>query len=327
MALCYPVGYGICSLILFAAYIVSSQHSQVLGPLLALILLVVLITEQIIKKDYEKISRLFFSIKEFLVQKAGLYFNQLKDRKQRIRLILNLFFAVFFFYLFSHYVYYFLSKNSWNIIGGYDAQFFWNLKAKFLFRDPSQWQQMFDSALGWSHPDYPLFLPGTTAWGWIMAGKEFLIWPAVIDFTLFTSLTLFVLWYLGSYVSWTTGFIGAGYLLVVNMLRFWSTTQYADMPVSLFMTMSAVILVLALTEGSAKLFFLSGLLAGLSAWTKNEGLFFTGWITILLCVGHPTFESISAKINERTLNSFFYWFTHTFHCDYLWKGFFRREWG
>jgi len=94
-----------------------------------------------------------------------------------------------------------------------------------------------------------------------------------------------VVWYLGSRGSWISGFLAGSFLLNIHAYRFWSTTQYADIPLCFFFTAAVILLVCALRYREDHLFLLSGLLTGISTWTKNEGLFFTTWILfILVCI-------------------------------------------
>ncbi len=48
----------------------------------------------------------------------------------------------------------------------------------------------------------------------------------------------------------------------------------ADVPILFFMLSSLVLMYLALTRGQGSPMVLSGLMAGLAGWTKNEGLLF-----------------------------------------------------
>ncbi|MFZ5801924.1 MAG: hypothetical protein ACOY3K_02270 [Candidatus Omnitrophota bacterium] len=206
-----------------------------------------------------------------------------------------------FLFLCWHYLEYFLGKISWNIFGGWDARYFWNLKAKFLFRDPALWRGMFSPILDWAHPDYPLFLPGSIAWGWNLLGEEFLIWPAVVDLVFFISLLLLLLWYAGSFHSWTTAWIAGSFLLSIPNYAFWSTTQYADIPLAFLFTAAALFASLGLRRNSPSLFWVAGLFAGLSAWMKNEGLFFIGWLGFLIVLHRLIHRDVAWKHKLSTL--------------------------
>lgn len=279
-----PLGFGMASLLLFWSYVIAAPMAKsVMFILTGLTLLAVLALHARLRSFHHLLN----FTQNFLPQLR----TALKAWDPRGKPLagslgkgLTLATAVFYGFMAWHYGRYFTGRVVWNIWGGWDAQYFWNLKAKFLFRDPAQWTGMFSPILSWAHPDYPLLLPGTLAWGWHLAGKEFLLWAPAVDFVFFVSLSLFVVWYLGTAVSWISGFLAGGYLLSVPVYRFWSTTQYADIPLAYFFTTAAALLVLALRTREIKLFFFSGLLAGLSAWTKNEGLFYLGWLGLLLAV-------------------------------------------
>ncbi len=193
-----------------------------------------------------------------------------------------------------------MGRIVWNIYGGWDAQYFWNLKAKFMYRQPAEWQGLFSSVLDWAHPDYPLLLPGAIAAGWHAAGNELLIWPPAIDLLFVLSFCFLIVWYLGTQASWTVAFLAGSYFLTVPMYRFWSTTQYADIPLGFFFSGAAVFLICARRFSSLRLFFLSGICTGLAAWTKNEGLFFIGWMLLLLS-GLLITQKNPWKVKQKTL--------------------------
>ena len=72
--------------------------------------------------------------------------------------------------------------------GGWDAWCIWNLHAKFIVSG-NDWQNMFHRVLEWTHPDYPLMLPGIDAMGTKIVGDNLLIVPYTITllFTLCTA--------------------------------------------------------------------------------------------------------------------------------------------
>ena len=55
---------------------------------------------------------------------------------------------------------------------GWDAFAIWNLHARFLFRGGPHWRDAFTPLLPWSHPDYPLLLPGAIAHFWTYLGHD-----------------------------------------------------------------------------------------------------------------------------------------------------------
>lgn len=269
ITLSLPLGFGLASLFLFGSYCLFPAQAQ--GATLGLMTLS---------------GAILFILqhKGLCLKFSGSWISAVLDFKKTrpFLFFLNFSAALLFAFLLWQYLDYFFAKISWNIFGGWDARYFWNLKAKFYFRDPELWKGMFHPILDWAHPDYPLLLPGSITWGWIVLGKEFLLWPAILDLTFMLSLTLLVLWYLGTQASWFSGFLAASYLLVIPMFRFWSTTQYADLPLGFFFTASVLCLTLFLRLRHPPLLYLAGFLGGLSAWTKNEGIFFLFWFSAIL---------------------------------------------
>jgi hypothetical protein len=174
------------------------------------------------------------------------------------------------------------SQASWDIFGGWDARYLWNVKARFYARSSPDWQAMFSPVLRlWVLPDYPLMLPGSVAWGWMLAGREALLWPVAVAFSFYLSLIFLLLAYLAVSVSWQTALIGAAFLASVFQYRFWSAVQYADVPTAFFMTGSVFLLVLAFRNKVKSWTALAGYLAGMAAWTKNEGFLFV-FLSVLL---------------------------------------------
>jgi len=278
-------GLAVTSLVLFLSYLIVPAYAFHFT-----FITVVLLTVLFLRLHNPKASGLWGNpfpswhrqMKVFGAQCQNTWRDLLTDPGKRTGILINLvFFGIFVFFLLNFLEYY-LGNSVWNIHGGWDARYFWNLKAKFLYRDPSAWQNMFSPILHWSHPDYPLMLPGIYAWGWHLSGKEMLVWPMWVGLLYILSLCFLILWYLGSYVGWWSGFLAAAYLLSINMYRFWSTVQYADIPLAFYFTAAGIMLLLGARSRSIRFFLLSGLFAGFSIWTKDEGIFFTGWIALIL---------------------------------------------
>jgi hypothetical protein len=181
-------------------------------------------------------------------------------------------------YRFIHYLLFFLSRAPH---GSWDAKFFWSLKAKFLFRSPDVWRDMFSPVLAWAHPDYPLFLPASTAWGWLWTGKEVLIWPNVVAYVFAFGLLLLLIWHLGCEGPLWNGFAAASFLALTQIYRLWSFSLMADVPLCFFIAAACSFLLLGLRRKSCGLVFLTGFFAGAAAWCKNEGLFVVLWITLI----------------------------------------------
>jgi hypothetical protein len=160
--------------------------------------------------------------------------------------------------------------------GGWDAWMTWNVHARFLFRGGDEWLMMFSDASRLRHPDYPFLVPSLVARSWSYIGVEHLAAPAVLGF-LFTFATVGVL---GSTLAvlrgHSQGLLAAMLLVSTPFFVVHGTSQYADVPLGLYLTTTLALLCLHdrfRLSGNGSL-LLAGLAAGLAAWTKNEGLLF-----------------------------------------------------
>jgi hypothetical protein len=159
--------------------------------------------------------------------------------------------------------------------GEWDAWSIWNLRARFIYRAGDFWKNAFSSQMAWSHPDYPLLVPGIIALCWTLARSESTLASMAVAF-LFTFATAGVLvsavgvlrgkaqaLISGALLLGTVGFVATGAM------------QYADVPLSF--AILATLALLCLQDrypGDLRFTILAGLTAGFAAWTKNEGLMF-----------------------------------------------------
>lgn len=170
--------------------------------------------------------------------------------------------------------------------GEWDAWMDWNLKSRMFFRGgPTAWRSAFSPDIPWSHPDYPLVVPSLVARGWLFVGRETQLGPALVAGT-FTFGTLLLL---GTALAALRG-TGAALLgtIVLASTPFFvvqGTWLYADVPVGTFFLAVLVCLAFDARHPSTVRFaVLAGIAAGLSIWTKNEGLLFalaTGAVLLL----------------------------------------------
>jgi Dolichyl-phosphate-mannose-protein mannosyltransferase len=158
--------------------------------------------------------------------------------------------------------------------GGWDTWAIWNLRARFLVR-ADQLTQGFGEALRWSHPDYPLLIPGTVAYGWLLLGTESKLVPMLTAAT-FTAATLGLLAAsLTQLRGWTVGLIATAALAATPNFIHMGAMQQADVPLSFFFLATLVLLALADGDGAAaRLSVLAGLILGCALWTKNEAWVF-----------------------------------------------------
>jgi hypothetical protein len=167
--------------------------------------------------------------------------------------------------------------------GTFDAYAIWNLRARFIFRDPAQWQNAFSADLNWkTHPDYPLLTTANVARSWFLLGVESTRVPIVLA-------GLFAVCALGTLSSALALLRGpssaalAGLaLLGAPWFPFFAGTQNAAIPLAAYYLAAAVLLAFHARTQQPRFLGLAGLAVGLAAWTKNEGLLFLVVVSALL---------------------------------------------
>jgi len=160
--------------------------------------------------------------------------------------------------------------------GDIDALTIWNLRARFLARGDEQWLDSFTGLLTTRVPDYPLLLPASIARWWTYIGDEPTVIPALVAM-LFTFATIgLAASALGRLRSRGQGLLAGVVLLGTPFLIRHGASQYADVPLGFFILATLVAFCLYERADGYRdgLLAMAGLMAGFSAWTKNEGLFF-----------------------------------------------------
>ena len=159
--------------------------------------------------------------------------------------------------------------------GEWDAWSIWNLHARFLYRSGTFWKNAFSSQLGWSHPDYPLLVPGAIAMSWTLARSESTLAPIALAFLFTFASAGIVTSTLGILRGKTQAWIGGALLLATVAFTEIGSMQYADVPLGFYILATVALLCLQDRYPTDPRFtILAGLTAGFAAWTKNEGLLF-----------------------------------------------------
>jgi hypothetical protein len=206
--------------------------------------------------------------------------------------------------------------NNWQISaydhpdGNWDAWAIWNLRARFIFSG-AHWKDGFNTAISWSHPDYPLLLPSSIARIWVMLGSRTQAVPILINLLFTLSILAVLLAGIALTRGWKTAMFAGLFTLPILQVSL-SFMQYADMPLAFFFLSANLLLFLAdvhladllpresfskQPSWSTKLlgfvrknrdlstenqrisarsenysvFILVGLATGAALWTKNEG--------------------------------------------------------
>lgn len=159
--------------------------------------------------------------------------------------------------------------------GAFDAWSIWNRAARFIYRDPQNWTAALSPDLHWlNHADYPLFVPLNVAWGWNMAGAETQRVPMAQGF-LFLIASLAAM-FASAGLNRTVGqaALAALALMSSSMPAGVSAALIADAPVTFFILVSSALIYFHFSEGKPSVLALAGFMAGLAAWSKNEGLLY-----------------------------------------------------
>jgi len=155
-----------------------------------------------------------------------------------------------------------------------DAVSIWNLRARLLFDNGVHWRNAFAPELAITHPDYPLLLPLVVVRTWHWIGESPTVVPAIVAGA-FTFGTVALLWAsLRALAGGSSGLLAAAALLGFPSFVATGSAQLADVPLAFFALASCVVLAANDRWRSAgwSMVCLAGLLLGLAAWTKNEGM-------------------------------------------------------
>jgi len=169
----------------------------------------------------------------------------------------------------------FLVTVSSNPHGDEGAWSIWNLRARFLFRAGAFWRDAFSNDLSWSHPDYPLLLPGLIALCWKLAGQESTDAPIAIAFLFLLGTAGVLTSVLGVLRGKTQALVAGTLLLGAAGFVSLSAAQYGDVPLSFYILATLALLCLQDRHPDDLRFSaLAGLMAGFAAWSRNEGTIF-----------------------------------------------------
>lgn len=161
--------------------------------------------------------------------------------------------------------------------GAWDAWSHWNLRARFIIRGGPLWTNAYHPDF-WNPLNYPLLIPLNVAAGWGLAGTETYWIPGGIALSFVLASAFLLQSSLAWFRSPNQGYLAAIFLLGTPYFLIHGNSQYSDIPVAFyFLATFVAAAAYDLDEKKPVSFlFLSGILAGLAAWTKNEGLLFIG---------------------------------------------------
>ncbi|MBU0993164.1 MAG: glycosyltransferase family 39 protein [Proteobacteria bacterium] len=129
---------------------------------------------------------------------------------------------------------------------------------------------------GCTHTDYPLLIPAAISRIWGYIGSDTLHAPMIVAFLFTFSTVGLIVSAMILIKNRNHGYVTGLILLSLTFFTIHGAGQVADVPFGFFVLSTMVLFFLKdkLPEKSAVFCFLAGMMAGLSAWTKNEGLLF-----------------------------------------------------
>lgn len=161
--------------------------------------------------------------------------------------------------------------------GGQDAMGIWNAKARVLALARTDLKTVLANYT--NHPDYPLLLPAAVARLWVFGSNTSWLIPLLIQW-IYTYGCIFIVASTVAAVHGTRVGMLAGLLLAGTpfFLREGAAAQQADVVLAAMIVTALALLAFhelnKQKNTSVRLMVLTGVVAGLSAWTKNEGLLF-----------------------------------------------------
>jgi len=169
--------------------------------------------------------------------------------------------------------------------GAFDAWSIWNRAARFIYRDPQNWRATTSPDLYWgTHADYPLLVPLNVAWGWETLGTETQRVPFAQGL-LFT-LASFGVMFASVGLTRTSGQASLATFVLICTPFFFETGigQISDIPVTYFIFAACALIYLYFQLDYAPILMIAGFMAGLSGWSKNEGLLMVAVSVAVLAV-------------------------------------------
>lgn len=168
--------------------------------------------------------------------------------------------------------------------GSWDAWAVWNVRARFLFLGiPTGWREAF-SGPPIEVADYPMLVPAAIARLWTLVGFDTVLVPIGVAAMCAAAVVLVVGTSLRRHLSPTTGLLAAALLLASPAFARWAPSQCADVPLSLYMLLTYVLVAGGMEHRGRSFWLLAGLCAGLTAWTKNEGIVFVPITCLVIAV-------------------------------------------
>lgn len=187
--------------------------------------------------------------------------------------------------------------------GTWDAISIWNLRARFIFRGDANWMETFTNHSSLFPADYPLLISCSTARLWRYTGSELTFHPILIAFSFMLATVALLVSSLTIVGGRSKGLLAGLLLLGIPYFSSYSAAQCADIPLGFYILATFILLLFSRrTPGNTMgTVFMAGAMAGLSAWTKNEGLLFVAAVIVTLLLVKTPEEKWCASWKKITL--------------------------
>ena len=175
--------------------------------------------------------------------------------------------------------------------GGWDATMIWILRARDLFAGRTLAVAL-PAEQTWSHPDYPLLLPGALAELWTIQGHWGQAAPIALAAIYAICTVVLLVSAVGQRVGLNVGLFAGTLLLATPSFAMEASTREADVPLAAELLVAVLLASEALRchdlAQRSRLLLGAGLACGLAAWTKNEGVVFSLAMFFCLLARRPT---------------------------------------
>lgn len=159
-----------------------------------------------------------------------------------------------------------------NPMGSWDGFRIFNTKSEFLALNSPLWQNMFSLPHFMSHNDYPLMLSSATARLWNYAGGENYVINITIALFFTFGLVYLLFQSLEYFKSPKIAVVITSVFMILDIFLVNGASQGADIPLAYMFLSAVVCLFLYFRKEKFSYIILATIFAGLSSWTKNEGL-------------------------------------------------------
>lgn len=187
-------------------------------------------------------------------------------------------------------------------VGTWDTLVIWGYKARYFHRAGVDWSRLFDGSYDdFAHVYYPLLWPCVVARTWDLIEGESEVVLGLVDFSFAATLPAILVATLTILRSASSGLLAASLLLACTLYLGSLSAQQADLPVACYQAAAAAFALLSTRPDSRALLILSGLSAGLAAWTKNEGILFLACFAPAILIVEHVKDGFAAALRKALL--------------------------